>query len=404
MARSRAAAGSAVVEVVFQASSFIGILAHGMAVYALVILAQETVGSQSVTGSAFATLYAPMVVLTMIGGALADRTSRVRLLAAASLAVAGVVLAMAAALALAVAAIPLLYGFAAAYGSALALVPAARYAAIAHLVPPGRAGVATAELNVIGVVAFGAGPSVVGWLKPALSWAQLFGCVAALWVVSALLGLWLVGRSTGDAAAAPAAAGGLRAGLAAVVRDPVQRQIYLLLAVLALCLLGPYQVLLPEYLRDRLELGELERGLFLGALGPALLAGGVLALWLPRRVSRGTLILGAVVLAAGSFHGLAWVKSAPLALFVFAVMGFAAGLAATLIPATLQDRADPLFRGRTMGVYAAIQTGMPAVGAAIVGLVADHAGTPATLALAGGVALIATLAAVLRFSALRRTA
>ena len=55
MARSRAAAGSAVVEVVFQASSFIGILAHGMAVYALVILAQETVGSQSVTGSAFAT-------------------------------------------------------------------------------------------------------------------------------------------------------------------------------------------------------------------------------------------------------------------------------------------------------------------------------------------------------------
>ncbi len=64
VARSRAAAGSAVVEVVFQASSFIGILAYGMAAYALVILAQETVGSQSVTGSAFATLYAPTVVLT----------------------------------------------------------------------------------------------------------------------------------------------------------------------------------------------------------------------------------------------------------------------------------------------------------------------------------------------------
>ena len=66
VARSRAAAGSAVVEVVFQASSFIGILAYGMAAYALVILAQETVGSQSVTGSAFATLYAPTVVLTLV--------------------------------------------------------------------------------------------------------------------------------------------------------------------------------------------------------------------------------------------------------------------------------------------------------------------------------------------------
>ncbi|MFO1524753.1 MAG: hypothetical protein U1F16_02135 [Turneriella sp.] len=90
----------------------------------------------------------------------------------------------------------------------------------------------------------------------------------------------------------------LIAGLRYVRREPLI--ISLLVATyIGLFLVGPLlQVLLPEYSRSRLNLGEAERGSLMTVLGVGLLAGGGLAQFLPTPWRGRAIILGATAMPA----------------------------------------------------------------------------------------------------------
>jgi hypothetical protein len=76
-----------------------------------------------------------------------------------------------------------------------------------------------------------------------------------------------------------------------------------------LFLVGPLQVLLPEFSKSRLGLGEAERGSLMTILGVGLLAGGGLAQFLSHKMPRGLMIIAGALAAGLSMLMIPWLAA-----------------------------------------------------------------------------------------------
>jgi MFS family permease len=244
------------------------------------------------------------------------------------------------------------------------------------------------------------GPAVAGLTVAAVGegWCFFANAVSYLAVIAGLL-MMKVPR----AAPAPRAA--------SAVADIVEgfRFCYRTLPILALLLLLgvvslvglPYTILMPIFADRILHAGATGLGILMGASGVGAMFG---ALMLAARrgihglgnwVAYSAAAFGASLIVF-SFSRSLWLSAALLVPVGFAMMVEMAA-SNTLIQAMVPDR----LRGRVMAVYSMMFMGMAPLGALLAGVIAEGLGAPWTVAIGGAVCILAAVAFGLRIPSLR---
>jgi MFS family permease len=272
-------------------------------------------------------------------------------------------------------------------------------------------------------VALAAGPFLVGQITHLTSWPTAFLAIAACWAASTLLALGtptVASRARSQpaesassprsasprttmattAATAPSArlGGSTLAEIARYLRgDDVVRALLGMVAASILLLFGPLQVLVPAFTGEILDLDDGQRGTLMGVLGLGIVAGGAAATRAVRlRHLPGWLVATAAAAMALPL-ALAAASTSVTAALVLLAVGATAGFFASLAPGLVQAAVADEIRGRVMAAYVVVRWGLPALGAAAAGLLAEYLGLRLTLIAYGLTGTTAVLATGRRF-------
>ncbi len=236
------------------------------------------------------------------------------------------------------------------------------------------------------------GPAVAGVMVAAVGegWCFLANAASYVAVLGSLLALRLPTRTEpAEARTSPLAQ--ILEGWGFVARTGPIRALLLLLGLVSLTGM-PYAVLMPVMADDVLHAGARGLGLLMGASGTGALAG---ALVLARRSSlRG---LGGWVAWAALGFGVALIAFSISRRFWLSVLlllpvGFALLLQMSSSNTLIQSMVPDRLRGRVMSVYSMMFMGMAPLGALVAGALAERLGAPAAIALGGGVCIAGALA------------
>jgi MFS family permease len=268
----------------------------------------------------------------------------------------------------------------------------ARRTALYALVGPRRVAGAVSLETVSMQVAKMIGPVLAGVGLARFGPAPCFAAVAALYALGLLIFIGLPARIGGPSGRDTASVvSSLGAGFREAWREPTVRAV-LIITVLMNVLFFPYQHMLPVFARDVLGVGPEWLGALIGADGLGALLGALAIASRRGFLPHGRLFAVSVLIAPFlllAFTGLRWPWACLAVLVVIgaAESGFAA-MQSTLV--LLSAPAES--RGRAMGILSACIGTQPA-GTLWIGFLATGIGVPAAMALNGVVALVAMLPA-----------
>jgi predicted MFS family arabinose efflux permease len=331
----------------------------------------------------------PMLLFSLVGGVLADRMDRRRLLLYMQ-ASAG---ALATLLAILVATehvnIIILLVFSFLSGSAMSIIFPTRQALVPGLVDredlPNAVAVNSAMMNASRVL----GPSLAGVVMGAVGAAGCFALQAAgfAWALVMTGQLQLPERA--PSARKGTAFHALLEGFG-YIRSQPEILALLGLAAIPTIFAMPYIQMLPVMARDVLGAGPEGLGLLLAASGIGALCGSLTIAYLGDIRRKGLWSL----VAATSFGLLlclfSTARSLPAAMLLVAVAGVAQSVYMSLNSTLLQSLAPDQFRGRVMSIYMLCWGLMP-FGTLPVGMIAQAYGAPVAIALGGGICALFTL-------------
>ena len=360
-------------------------------------LAFELTGSYAALGGIALASAVPMIGLSLVGGVIADRTSRRRVVQVGQ----AVTTVEAAVVGLLILFDLLEFEYllisTVVHGTVSALTMPARQAMIPEIVGRDRL------MNAVSLNA--AGMNLMRLLAPAVAGVviEVAGAEWAYFALSALYGLSLLAMfpvpARQPAATVPGRARGaggladLREGLRYVLRD---RVIMLVLAVnFAISMFAmPYQHLLPGFVSDIFDRGAGALGLLLAINGAGALLGALVMASLPPR-RRGLLLLLSSLLIGVALLAFAMADSFWLGAAFMVLVGIGiAGRQATG-QVLLHVYVNDLYRGRVVAIFM-MQFGVMAFGAFGVGLFAEATGARWAFAFLG-VALIVVVLGCLAF-------
>lgn len=344
---------------------------------------------------------APLVLCALIGGVVADRFDRYRLMIIAQVGQIVVDVALAVLVATGTVSVAQIFLYSLLMAVVNGLTTPARQAFVPRLVP--RAALASAVALNSSLWQGGAvlGPTVAGLVLAAWGTTWNFYLNVASDVVN-LVAMLLIrvpaepARTTSGSPWASLVQGARYTAHHADVRT-------LLLATAAVCVLGrPYVQLMPAFARDVFHVGPEGLGIMLtmpsiGAVAAVVAIGLVEKLDAPRWFLRSSVAsaLALAAFAASPLYGLS------LALLV--VVGAATSAAVTLANTVLLHTVEDSMRGRVMGYYMASTWGGWRLGALPTGLLAQIIGTPLAVGL-GAVLLLLVQWPVARSRLLLRAA
>ena len=353
-------------------------------------LVLELTNSPLLLGLVGAFWAAPNILLSLVGGAIADRVDRRRLLVVTRSAgiVASLVLASLVATGLVqvwhVFAIALLMGTVSAFD-----MPASQ-ALVPSLVKPAHLMNAIALLSVAFSGTRIVGPSIAGVL------VAEFG-VAGCYLIAAVLAVPVVGALARIPSAAASGAaklgilGEVASGLAYIRRD--QLKVTLLAMILVNSLFGmAYPLMMPVVARDVLGAGATGYGALMAASGVGSLIGTLGVATFSTIRNRGMVAIGGCIAFGITLIAFGFSTSLPLSLFLLALVGLANSLYGTLISTLLQQSLDDEYRGRVMGVFSLAMNTMALAGLQA-GALASAFGVSVALAFNGGVVIVAGILA-----------
>lgn len=383
----------------FYLSCLAAFTAGHMVNYSVIIYAQEVVRSDLLSGIGFGLCFGPPLVLGWYAGVLCDRLAPGRLIQAAQ------ALFMLAACLLwladrgvagASSRVPLVVAAAALAGVGWSFVSPARMAALGQIARSDELKPASVIFNLLVMLGFGLAPVAIALLRRKWGWPGVFGG-AALLLAASSLALLAVPTQRSERPHQPVLAD-IRDGLAAVQALPLLGQL-MLAAMAGYLAMGPMTVLLPKLAATQLGMDELQRGAFLGTLALSLIAGGLLALFVTRRVHHGHAIFTATIVAGLALAALGSAHSARVAVALLCAVGVSGGLALSLIVAGIQASAAAPVRGRVVGMYTIISQVVPAASGVAAGALVQAFGIGTALRVCG-----ASLAAIMLVGASRMTA
>ncbi|HXV82974.1 MAG TPA: MFS transporter [Candidatus Binatia bacterium] len=151
-----------------------------------------------------------------------------------------------------------------------------------------------------------------------------------------------------------------------------------------------YLILMPVFARDVLAVGSQGFGFLQSAGGLGALCGVLAVAYFSHSRGKGRQAIGGAIVFGILLIVFALSKSYPLSLALACALGIASQFYITMINAVLQVNLPDQFRGRVMGIYGLTWELMP-VGGLIAGAIAEYAGAPAAVVVGG------TLVAVMAF-------
>ena len=385
----------------FVAGQLVSLIGTWMQMVAQAWLIYRLTGSAVLLGVAGFASQIPVFLLAPLGGVIADRLDRRRVLLVSQAAM--MVLALALAILTLSGAVQVwqIFALAALLGVANAFDIPARQSFVVQMVGrehlPNAIALNSSMVNGARLV----GPAIAGAVVAAVGegWCFLLNGVSYAGVIAALAAM-RIPPADGGARATVSAWESVVEGFAFSWHTRPVRALLLLLGLVSLMGM-PYSVLMPIFADRVLGGGANAYGLLMAAAGLGALSGS--AVLTVRRDLRG---LGRWIALSASGFGVSlilfslsrslWLSAALLVPAGFCMM-LEMAASNTLVQAMVPDR----LRGRVMAVYAMMFMGMAPLGALMAGALAAPIGAPATVAVGGAACVVGGLVFWARLPALR---
>jgi MFS family permease len=345
-----------------------------------------------VTGMAYA---APTIALTLLGGVIADRADRRKIMIWSQCASATMFLLLA--ILIVSEWITLWHVLAAAFlsGCVRAFDRPSRMALLPQMVPKEDIANAVAIGGTIWQLNRLLGPAVAGMLIYLIGTGPTYFFCFAASLLAVLL--WLFIRLA-PSASAPSA-GGVVHHMAEGLNFIRNHEIYYTFIGMTFfnSVFGmSYLILMPVFARNVLDVGSQGFGFLQSAGGAGALIGVLAVAWYSHSRGQSRLAICGAAAFGVLLIAFALSKSYPLSLLLAVALGIASQFYMTIINAILQVNLPNELRGRVMGIYGLTWELMP-VGGMIAGAIAEYAGAPLAVGFGGFmVAGMAILVAVFR--------
>lgn len=317
------------------------------------LLVYRLTGSSALLGTTSLAYAIPMIIMSLFGGALADRFQKKNI----------VILGL-----IGSALVPLIVGLCIVTGLLSkeregswlilagssfftgiisgAMLPA-RQAIIPELVKREQTMNAVAlnmiGMNVLSLVA----PAVAGFLIDGVGFAFVYFTMAALNIYGAIM-MFFIPHTSPLGNRSNSIINEIKTGFTYILKDRVILLI-LLFTTLAVVLVMPYQQLLPIYVDDILKVGAKGMGILLSVCGIGALVGSVTLASLPNR-NRGFLLLTSGFVSSVALLVFAFSRSWALSLVCMAFLGVGQSLRGTVGGALAQSYTEPVYMGRVMSI------------------------------------------------------
>lgn len=349
-----------------------------------VVLTELTDNDAAAMGVTMALQFGPPLVLVSLTGWVADRFERRRILLATQTSLLILAIAVGTLLLNGLMTLPMMFGFAAAFGVVNAFDAPARQAFVSDMVSVGDTSNAVALNSASFNLARMIGPAVGGLLIVAIGSGWVFIANAATFLAMLVALLML---RTGQLA--PRLKGRSRGGLAAGFRYVWGRS-DLRVVFVTVFLIGAFGMNFPIFASTMaLEFGAGADGY--GVLSSILAIGSLAGALLAARRDRARVRV--VIFAAGGFGVAAFVSAAMPTYLTYAItLTFTGFMIVTLLTTAngyVQMTTDAALRGRVLALYMAVIMGSTPVGAPIAGWVADTFGPRSAIMLGGTAGFLA---------------
>lgn len=363
-------------------------------------LVYEMTGSALALGLVSFGVGVPLLVLAPFGGALADRVDKRRLLIVSQI-LAGVVT-LAIAILVATGAIVLWHLVVASVVSGIILsfnLPS-RQAVIPELVE---------ESQIMNAVALGSGamnlnrvvaPAMGGVLVGIMGIEGVYFIIVAFYVVASALLFLVPPLRKPDPEMRTTVFGSIGEGLQYVRRSPVLGHL-LLMAMVPIAFGMPYQMLMPIFAVDVLDVGPSGLGYLMGAAGIGALVGSIVIASLSDFRHKGQLLLGAAAMFGVFLILFAQSSVFYLSLFLLLGVGMASSSYMAANSTLLLMNTEAGIRGRVMSLYM-MTIGLYPVAVLPTAAIAESVGVPMAVSVGGAILVLFTLAIAVLRPTLRR--
>lgn len=344
----------------------------------------------------------PTLGFTLVGGVIADRSDRRRMLFAAQATMMAMALVLALLTYLRVINVWEILVISFIAGVAAAISAPAYQALVPELVPPedltNAIAMNSAQFNLSRIL----GPTFAGFC---LKYIGSAGCffLNALSFLALLYALTLLIIKPPKRSAAAGFWEPLRDGFRYIRGQRRLATLMMLVAVCSMCAI-PYATLMPSFARDVLHQGPEGLGYLMGSSGIGALAGAFLLARAGDRPRKGARLLKGFVLLYSSLIVFCALRNVALCMMALFFTGAAMVTAVSAVNNLLQKHVADEMRGRVMAMHATAFLGFAPIGSLIAGTLAHSFGVPVALATLCIVALIVTLVVPLRIPEIKELA
>jgi len=236
------------------------------------------------------------------------------------------------------------------------------------------------------------GPAVAGALLALFGPAICFG-INAVSYIAVLIGLSLMKVKPQVRRVSGSALRGIAEGLAYVRATPDIKRTIILIGFIGTFAVN-YNVWVPLLAQEDFNAGAGTYGLLMASMGIGSLSGALsLALFGARKPNRSRMLIAAMGLGLAEV-ALAAIAAVPLSVHIgmaaLAIIGFLSSNTMATANTTVQTASSDAYRGRVMAVYMTVFSGTTPLGALSAGAIAERFGAPASLAVGGIVAFLAS--------------
>lgn len=362
----------------------------------------ELTDSPFLLGVVSAAANIPIFLLSLVGGAVADRVDRARLVVVTRSTLAGFTALIALLISFKLMTIPLFVGLVGLMGVVWAFDIPARQSLIPALVPRPAIQEAMALNSVVVNGTRIVAPALAGVLVGLVDVAGVYWLTVACY-----LGLvWMaaqirpVKRAGSESPVRTTVWQDILGGLGYIRSDPVVFSLVLVSLIPAVFGMA-FVPLVPVFARDILRVGTGGLGLLYGASGVGALLGSVAVALIGARLARGPVLVGTGLVFSLAVVGFAFATDFGLALAMLTTAGFAQALFQTLNNSLTLSVTPAPYQGRVMSVYM-VTWGLQSAGSLFAGALADWVGAPLAVAGTGFITLAFIIGVTATSSPLRR--
>lgn len=343
---------------------------------------------------------ASLVLLSPVGGYLADRVERRRQLVIYTTTSAAIAASLAALIMTDAITLWMVYLAAMAAGLVEALAGPIRMSLVYHSVP-GEDLTNAVALNALGGNAMRViGPAIGGALIGTVGTQGAFQLQAVCLGVSVVL-TWLLVPSRADHAEdRPGMFQSIAGGIKYIVRDRLMLVI-VLMAFLPSIVVYPYVTFLPVFARDVLHSDQSAYGYLAAAVGVGSLIGGAFVAVFAGRGKTGQFMVWTCLVYSASIGAFALSRSLLLSVAILAVAGVFHSIYSALNSSLMQLKADEAYRGQVMSLQT-MMWGTTPFAALVMGRMIDDWGAPHVVGAWMAAAVVLTLAVGLLSNELRK--